>query len=160
MCSIGHGIIVCYNLFINFKGTLWRGRGLLQRDSPSRKRRRRRQQGHTMCHQPPPNAPAAQPSRDTIWERVVCRGVAQLRLLSLLHQPLLPLTVTTESKWRLGLDRELWTTTILEVKLPERLVSRSFGRSVGWTVSHNFIKGREVSLSCSYRSTCYHMKYV
>ena len=39
-----------------------------------------------------------------------------------------------------------------------RMVSWSVGRLVGWLVGrsvyHNFLKGREVTLQCSYRITC------
>ena len=31
----------------------------------------------------------------------------------------------------------------------------SVSRSVGWSVCHNFITGREVVLQCTYRSTCH-----
>ena len=31
-------------------------------------------------------------------------------------------------------------------------------QSVGWSVCHNLLKEREVSLPCSYRSTCFHTK--
>ena len=31
----------------------------------------------------------------------------------------------------------------------------SVGRLVGWSVCHNFLKGWEVTLPCSYRSTCF-----
>ena len=36
-----------------------------------------------------------------------------------------------------------------------RSVPRSLGWSVGWSVCHNFLKGREVTLPCSNRNTCY-----
>ena len=31
----------------------------------------------------------------------------------------------------------------------------SVGRSVGWSVCHNFIKGWDVKLQCPYKGTCY-----
>ena len=45
--------------------------------------------------------------------------------------------------------------TYLEVKLPYDPVCPSVGRSVGWSVCHYFLKVGEVSLSFSYRSTCW-----
>ena len=38
--------------------------------------------------------------------------------------------------------------------LSEITIGLSYYWSVGWPVCHNFLKGREVSLPCSYRSTC------
>ena len=47
---------------------------------------------------------------------------------------------------------------ILEVQLPFEPSCPSVGWSVGWFVGlsfcHKFLPGREVSLSCSYLSTC------
>ena len=36
-----------------------------------------------------------------------------------------------------------------------QFVGCSVFRRDGWSVSHNFLKGREVTLLCFYRSTCY-----
>ena len=44
---------------------------------------------------------------------------------------------------------------ILEVKLPCEPFCPSVGRLVGLSVCHNFFKGLEVSLACSYRSSCF-----
>ena len=41
-------------------------------------------------------------------------------------------------------------------------VSRSVGFCpvAGWSVCHNFLKGREISYPCSYRSTCYICRFL
>ena len=36
-----------------------------------------------------------------------------------------------------------------------RSINRSISLSVGWSVCHNFLEGREVTLPCSYRNTCF-----
>ena len=42
-----------------------------------------------------------------------------------------------------------------EVFLPYEALSPPYDWLVGWSVCHNFLKGREVSLPCSSRSTCF-----
>ena len=48
------------------------------------------------------------------------------------------------------IERDIWKSNFPII----RSVSRSVGRSVGWLICHNFLKGREVTLLCFYRSTC------
>ena len=47
----------------------------------------------------------------------------------------------------------LFCRSVLAVQLP--LMTRSHHLSVSRPVSHNFLKGREYSLPCSYRRTCW-----
>ena len=55
--------------------------------------------------------------------------------------------------WQLSRLTSLWTG--LSVC---RLVGWSVDRSVGLSVCHNFLEGQEVSLPCSYQSTCFPSK--
>ena len=49
---------------------------------------------------------------------------------------------------------------LLKVKLSHDPVCLSVGWIVGGSVCHNFLEGREVSLLCSYRSTCFYCRSI